>query len=82
MCIVVDKGIDIHDLDAVWWSFLTRGNLDTRSYVLSDLEGVADSNYGFSGYLGIDATGSIEQTLDRSTTPGEDAINLDDYFTH
>jgi UbiD family decarboxylase len=80
MCIVVDKDIDIHDLESVWWSFLTRGNVDTRTHVFSDLAGIENANYEFSGYLGIDATMSLDKSLDRSMTPGEDKINLDDYF--
>ena len=50
MCIVVDRDIDIHDLGSVWWSFLTRGNLDTRTHVFSGLPGMEDSNYLISGY--------------------------------
>ncbi len=80
MCIVVDKDIDIHDLDSVWWSFLTRGNLDTRTHVLSDLPGVEYANYEFSGYLGIDATKAPGKTLNRSITPDEELIDLDNYF--
>jgi len=80
MCIVVDKDIDIHDLESVWWSFLTRGNLDTRTHLFSDLEGVENTNYEFSGYLGIDATMPLGKSLLRSTTPGENEINLQEYF--
>ncbi len=80
MCIVVDRDIDIHDLESVWWSFLTRGNLDTRVRVLSELPGIENVNYGLSGYLGIDATMEPGRTLVRSTTPGEDEIDLSRYF--
>ncbi|HIE82394.1 MAG TPA: hypothetical protein EYQ00_00450 [Dehalococcoidia bacterium] len=75
-----DKDIDIHDLESVWWSFLTRGNIDTRTHVFSDLVGVENTNYEFTGYLGIDATMSLDKSLDRSMTPGEDKINLEEYF--
>ena len=80
MCIVVDKDIDVHDLDAVWWSFLTRGEIDTRTYMTSELPGVEDSDYGIRGYLGIDATMSLRHPLIRATTPGENEINLNNYF--
>jgi UbiD family decarboxylase len=82
MCIVVDKDIDIHDLESVWWSFLTRGNLDTRTHVFSELAGVENANYEFSGYLGIDATMSLDKKLERSITPGEHDLNLGDYFSN
>lgn len=80
MCIVVDRDIDIHDLESVWWSFLTRGNMDSRSHVFSDLAGVKNTNYEFNGYLGIDATMPFGKALNTATTPGEHEINLDDYF--
>ncbi len=82
MCIVVDKDIDIHNLENVWWSFLTRGDLDSRTHVFSDLDGVDDSNYSFNGYLGIDATMPLDSSLEQSTTPGEMNINLNDYFNN
>ena len=80
MCIVVDRDIDIHDLGSVWWSFLTRGNLDTRTHVLSDLPGMENSNYLISGYIGIDATMESGLKLVRSMTPGEEEIDLKCYF--
>ena len=81
MCIVVDRDIDIHDLGSVWWSFLTRGNLDTRTHVLSGLRGMENSNYLISGYIGIDATMEPGLKLVRSTTPGEEEIDLKRYFS-
>ncbi len=81
MCIVVDRDIDIHDLGSVWWSFLTRGNLDTRTHVLSDLPGMENSNYLISGYIGIDATMEAGLKLVRSMTPGEEEIDLKCYFS-
>lgn len=80
MCVVVDRDIDIHDLKSVWWSFLTRGDLDSRTHVLSELAGVEDANYEFTGYLGIDATMPLDHPLQRSTTPGENELDLKDYF--
>ncbi|MFA7585028.1 MAG: UbiD family decarboxylase [Novosphingobium sp.] len=79
MCIVVDKDIDIQDLKTVWWSFLTRGDLDKRVYRYSDLGGLEGENYEYSGYLGIDATMSLSSPLERATTPGENEIDLKDY---
>ena len=81
MCIVVDRDIDIHDLGSVWWSFLTRGNLDTRTHVHSGLPGMENSNYLISGYIGIDATMDAGWKLVRSTTPGEEEIDLKRYFS-
>ena len=80
MCIVVDEDIDIHDLKSVWWSFLTRGDLDKRTHVFSDLPGVENANYLMTGYIGIDATMSLGRPMRRATTPGEDDIDLKAYF--
>lgn len=80
MCIVVDKDIDVHDLASVWWSFLTRGDLDSRVHLLPGLPGVDNDNYQFSGYLGIDATTQPGLTRVRASTPGEAEICLSDYF--
>lgn len=81
MCIVVDQDIDVHDLGSVWWSFLTRGDLDNRTHVFPDLPGIENANYLISGYIGIDATMPLGRPLERATTPGEDDIDLEDYFT-
>ena len=80
MCIVVDRDIDIHDLGSVWWSFLTRGNLDTRTHVFSGLPGMENSNYLINGYIGIDATMETGRDLVRASTPGEEEIDLKRYF--
>lgn len=80
MCIVVDKDIDIQDLKTVWWSFLTRGNLDNRTHLFPELPGVENSNYLIKGYLGIDATMETDWKLVRSSTPGERGIDLEHYF--
>jgi UbiD family decarboxylase len=84
MCIVVDSDIDIHNLDEVWWAFLTRGRLDTRTHVLSSIP-AWDYTPGarVGGRIGIDATIPYghKHEYERSTTPGEQTLNLDDYFT-
>ena len=43
-------------------------------------EGVENSNYLISGYIGIDATMPLGRPLERATTPGEDNIDLADYL--
>jgi len=80
MCIVVDSDIDIHDLKSVWWAFLTRGDLDSRTHLTSKMLDVEQSSSEFSGYLGIDATMPLDSTLARATTPGEDSLNLNEYI--
>ena len=82
MCIVVDKDIDVHDLNMVWWSFLTRGDIDTRTYITSELPGVDNPDDETSGYLGIDATMPLRHQLIRATTPGEDCIDLNEYLVN
>jgi 4-hydroxybenzoate decarboxylase len=83
MCIVVDADIDIRNLDEVWWAFLTRGRLDTRTHVLSSIPAwdySPDARVG--GRIGIDATIPFgrKPEYERSSTPGEETLNLTDYF--
>lgn len=84
MCIVVDEDIDIHDLSEVWWAFLTRGRLDTRTMVLPNIPGwdfKPDAING--GRLGIDATMPLGDRahFERPETPGERGLELGDYFS-
>lgn len=83
MCIVVDEDIDIHNLDEVWWAFLTRGRVDRRTLVIPDVVGwefKPDAVNG--GRLGIDATMPLGQAekFERTRTPGEQDLDLGDYF--
>lgn len=83
MCIVVDADIDIHNLNEVWWAFLTRGRIDTRTQLISvpsSEENLPDAKVG--GQLGIDATIPFghKHEYERTSTPGEFTLNLKDYF--
>ncbi len=81
--IVVDEDVDIHDLHDVWWAFLTRGRVDTRTTVIADVPGFyRDPHRDHWGKLIIDATKPLgrEDEFERRRIPGEDAIRLDDYF--
>jgi len=81
--IVVDEDVDVHDLDDVWWAFLTRGRADTRVTVIPDVPGFyRDPQRDHWGRLLIDATkpqGRAEE-FERRRIPGEDRIRLADYF--
>ncbi|MYJ72498.1 MAG: UbiD family decarboxylase, partial [Rhodospirillaceae bacterium] len=56
-CMVTDEDVDIHDLNDVWWAFVTRGRADTRSLVVPDVPGFyRDPHKDHWGRLGIDAT--------------------------
>ena len=81
--IVVDEDVDIHDLHDVWWAFLTRGRVDTRTTVIADVPGFyRDPHRDHWGKLIIDATKPIgrEAEFERRRIPGEEAIRLEDYF--
>lgn len=81
--IVVDEDVDIHDLHDVWWAFLTRGRVDTRTTVIADVPGFyRDPHRDHWGKLIIDATKPLgrEAEFERRRIPGEDAIRLEDYF--
>ena len=83
MCIVVDADIDIHNLNEVWWAFLTRGGIDTRTQLISALShawNFPDAAAG--GRLGTDSTIPFghKHEYERTSTPGEFTLNLKDYF--
>jgi len=81
--IVVDEDVNVHDLDDVWWAFLTRGRADTRVTVIPDVPGFyRDPQRDHWGRLLIDATKPIDRAeeFERRRIPGEDRIRLADYL--
>jgi 4-hydroxybenzoate decarboxylase len=81
--IVVDDDVNVHDLDDVWWAFLTRGRADTRVTVIADMPGFyRDPQRDHWGRLLIDATKPLDRAgeFERRRIPGEDRIQLRDYF--
>ena len=81
--IVVDDDVDVHDLDDVWWAFLTRGRADTRVTVIPDVPGFyRDPQRDHWGRLLIDATKPQDRAgeFERRRIPGEGRIRLADYF--
>ena len=81
--IVVDDDVDVHDLDDVWWAFLTRGRADTRVTVIPDVPGFyRDPQRDHWGRLLIDATKPLgrAEEFERRRIPGEDRIRLADYL--
>ncbi len=82
-CMVVDPDVDIHDLNDVWWAFVTRGRADTRSLVIPDVPGFyRDPHKDHWGRLGIDATKpwGREAEFERKAIPGAAEIDLSDYL--
>ena len=82
-CIVVDQDIDIYDMEAVWWSFLTRGRADTRAHIIKDRAGFyRDPSGDHLGRLGIDATMPLDRRdeFELKRVPGAEAIELKDYL--
>jgi len=83
-CMVVDKDVDIHDLNDVWWAFLARGPIDGRTMLIDNVPGGYE--YGddvlHRGRIGIDATAPHGRLAEfqRTRSRGEDTLNLDDYF--
>ncbi|WP_144113205.1 UbiD family decarboxylase [Paraburkholderia sp. BCC1886] len=83
LVIVVDKDVDIYNLDEVIWAFLTRGRADTRTMVLHDVPGFyRDAHKDHWGRLAIDATKpwGREAEFERKKIPGVDSIVLGDYL--
>lgn len=82
LVMVVDKDVDIYNLDEVIWAFLTRGRADTRTMVLHDVPGFyRDPHKDHWGRLAIDATKpwGREEEFTRKTIPGADTLSLADY---
>jgi len=78
-CMVTDEDVDIHDLNDVWWAFVTRGRADTRSLVVPGVPGFyRDPHKDHWGRLGIDATKpwGREAEFERKRIPGGDAVDL------
>jgi len=82
--VVVDRDIDIHDMNAAWWAYLTRGRADTRAFVIADRPGFyRDPKGDHKGRLGIDATMPLDRAheFELKRVPGADTIDLKDYLT-
>ena len=85
LCIVVDKDVDIYNLDEVIWAFLTRGRADTRTMVIPDVPGFyRDPHKDHWGRLAIDATKpwGREAEFERKSIPGAADVVLGDYIPH
>jgi len=83
LCIVVDEDVNIFDLNEVMWAFSTRGRVDTRTMVISDVPGFyRDEHKDHWGRLGLDATYPFERVaeFEKKLVPGEEDINLEDYL--
>ncbi|AXF12891.1 UbiD family decarboxylase (plasmid) [Paraburkholderia graminis] len=83
LVIVVDKDIDIYNLDEVIWAFLTRGRADTRTMVIENVPGFyRDPHKDHWGRLAIDATKpwGREAEFERKSIPGVDTLVLGDYL--
>lgn len=84
-CLVVDHDIDIDSLDDVWWAYLTRGSVDRRTMLLKDIPGGYEytDDKLHDGRIGLDATAPLGRLaeFERTRTPGEDRVDLGDYFT-
>lgn len=81
-CIVIDEDVDIHNLEDVFWAFLTRGRADTRAFVLSDIPGFyRDPHKDHWGRLAIDATKPLRRAaeFERKRIPSADRIDLKAY---
>jgi UbiD family decarboxylase len=79
----VDEDVDINDFDDVWWAFLTRGRVDHRSMVVSEVPGFyRDVMKDHWGRLAIDATIPFGRKAEflRKRIPGADKIRLADYL--
>ncbi|WP_371140936.1 UbiD family decarboxylase [Burkholderia cepacia] len=83
LVIVVDKDVDIYNMDEVIWAFLTRGRADTRTMVLHDVPGFyRDPHKDHWGRLALDATKpwGREAEFARKSIPGVDDVVLADYL--
>ena len=75
--------LDIHDLNDVFWAYLTRGRADSRAFILEDMPGFyRDPHKDHWGRLAIDATKpwGRESEFERKRIPGADRLDLDQYL--
>jgi len=82
-CIVVDEDVDIHNLDDVFWAYLTRGRADTRAFILNDMPGFyRDPHKDHWGRLAIDATKPFDRQaeFERKQIPGAEGLDLSKYL--
>ena len=82
-CMVIDEDVNIHDLNDVWWAYLTRGRADTRAEIIKDMPGFyRDDKKDHWGRLLIDATKPLDRQdeFERKLIPGLDKLNLDDFL--
>ena len=82
-CMVIDEDVDIHNLDEVFWAYLTRGRADTRAFILNDVPGFyRDPHKDHWGRLAIDATKPYhrQKEFERKKIPGGEDIDLDRYL--
>lgn len=80
LCIVVDEDVDIHDMKAVMHAFVTRGRVDDRSAIMSLETDKRDRLNGGRMFLDATAPMSMLDQVEVSRTPGQDDIDLADYF--
>ncbi len=83
-CIVVDEDVNIHDLNDVFWAYLTRGRADTRAFILNDMPGFyRDPHKDHWGRLAIDATKPFHRQgeFERKKIPGARELELSRYLS-
>ncbi len=83
ICAVVDEDVDIDNWNEILWAFATRGRVDERVLVISDVPGFyRDAHKDHWGRVGIDATRPFgrEGEFERKSIPGESEIRLEDFL--
>lgn len=82
-CMVIDEDVDIHNLQDVWWAYLTRGRADKRAFILNNIPGFyRDPHKDHWGRLAIDATMPLDRRdeFQRKSIPGASDLDLDRYL--
>ena len=82
-CTVVDKDVDIHDLDEIMWATVLRASPNRDVITVEGIPGFyRDPGKDHWGRLLIDATmeWGREKELERKRIPGQDEIDLGDYI--
>lgn len=82
LCIVVDAGVDISNMDEVMWAYTTLGKVDQRiTKVPASLSEATHRNHedrAYGGHVGIDATMKLDERheIERPVIPGCSELSL------
>jgi UbiD family decarboxylase len=83
-CVVVDRDVNVFDVNDVWWAMATRSRTDNALLLKEEASGFPRDPFQIhQSKMGIDATAPLNQwdEFERKEVPGEEAIRLEDFIS-